>query len=289
MKIGYLGPVGSHSQTAVDVFIEHFRASAGQGGSVLKVPMTTLNQILEAVEEGSLELGCVPVENALEGSVAEILDNMALRMENTRIKAEFIRPVRHALIRRFEFLEGIQYVHSHPQAIGQCRQAVYDLLGTDVKFLPATSTSEAVKSLLTLDESHAALGSAKAAEHYGLEILVENIGNYNQNATRFLIISGQDLPEEASFDAKYPRKTSLCLSPHQNKPGALLEVLTILASYQLNMSKIESRPTKKCLGEYLFHLDIEGEISQEAENRLKGQTSYYKCLGIYPQLGELSA
>jgi prephenate dehydratase len=255
----------------------------------LMVPMVTLTHILESIEDGSVDFGCVPVENSLEGSVAEVLDSLALRLNKTRIAGEFVRPIRHSLIRRLEFLKGIAFIHSHPQAIGQCREAIHELLGPDVKFVPASSTSEAVKSLLTLDETHAALGSAKAAQHYNLEVLIENIGNLNQNATRFLILTANgaakylDNPKISSLQP--PIKTSMCVGLNENRPGALLEILTLLARYQLNMTKIESRPTKKCLGEYLFYLDVEGTIPPDVLALIEAETSFLKTLGVYPALG----
>lgn len=286
MRIGYLGPAGSHSHSAAELFVQRFTGIAGDSSPTL-LPLVTLAHILDAVEEKALEIGCVPVENALEGSVSEVLDSLALRLKDTRIVGEFIRPVQHALIRKYEFMEGIQFIHSHPQAIGQCREALYALLGRDIKFVPTSSTSEAVKSLLSLDETHAALGSCQAAKHYGLEVLVPNIGELTHNATRFLLLSAHPNFNNNAFTAKR-YKTSLCIGLHQNKPGALLEILTLLARFELNMSKIESRPTKKSLGEYLFYLDIEGALSAEAEAALQEQTHFYKCLGTYPCLGMLT-
>jgi prephenate dehydratase len=288
-KIGYLGPSGSHSQTAARVFAERSLGLRSAGSGITLVPMMTLTHILDAVEEEAVTLGIIPVENALEGSVAEVLDSLSLRLTKTTIRAEFVRPVQHALIRKYEFVDGIAYIHSHPQAIGQCREAVHALLGPDVKFVPASSTSEAVKSLMQLDESHAALGTVQAAKHYGLEVLIENIGNMSQNATRFLVVAAGEVPGMTDPETSgLPWKTSLCLGLHENKPGALLEIITVLARFGANMSKIESRPTKKSLGEYLFYLDIEGAVTPEAEAAIREQTSLYKCLGVYPMYGVLN-
>lgn len=288
MRIGYLGPAGSHSHDAAEILLQ--RCFRHASASLMLAPMMALTHILEAVEEGSLDIGCIPVENALEGSVAEVLDNLAMRLDRTRIIGEFVRPIRHSLIRRFEFLEGISYVHSHPQAIGQCRQALYELLGPHVKFVPTTSTSEAISALLTLDETHAALGSSRAARHYNMEILIENIGGFNQNTTRFLVVASAAGIQQLDPDfipGSSSIKTSLCMGLKANRPGALLEILTLLAEHRLNMSKIESRPTKKCLGEYLFYLDIEGTIPPEILGLLQQETSFFKCLGAYPALGIL--
>ncbi len=288
MRIGYLGPAGSHSQVAAEMFAQRY-VSHGDNTSLLPVPMMSFRQILDAVDEGALDLACVPVENALEGSVGEVLDSLALKLSRTQIVAEFVMPIQHALIRKYEFMEGIAFVHSHPQAIGQCRDAVYELFGTDVKFIPAASTSEAVKALLTLDETHAAIGSCKAAQHYGLEVLIENLGNNTRNATRFLVLSSQSPQSLAHLEAgPGMMKTSLCLGMHENKPGALLEVLMLFAEHQLNMSKIESRPAKKSLGDYLFYVDIEGTVPVEVMQKLEAKTSFLRCLGVYPSLGQLS-
>jgi prephenate dehydratase len=286
LKIAYLGPGGSHSHAAVQAFVDLCLQT--EASAVSLIPMSTMTHILDAVDEGALDLAAIPVENALEGSVAEILDSLTLVCHNTHVIAEFVRPIRHALIRRYEFLEGISCVHSHPQAIGQCRDAVYSLLGKDIKFVPASSTSEAVKSLLTMDETHAALGSVQAAQHYGLEILVENIGDLQQNATRFWMLSASQANQALlKKPLTMTLKTSLCLGLEENRPGGLLCILGILAEHQLNMSKIESRPTKRILGEYLFYLDIEGEIPAEVEAAIRNNTSVFKCLGIYPTFGTL--
>jgi prephenate dehydratase len=110
-----------------------------------------------------------------------------------------------------------------------------------------------------------------------------------QNATRFLVISSRlEHPMFEELSQGKPLKTSLCIGLHENKPGALLAILQTLAQYQLNMSRIESRPTKKMLGEYLFYLDIEGLIPPQAEIAIQEQTSFYKCLGVYPMLGVLT-
>ncbi len=288
MKLAYLGPTGTHSQAAAETFAHRYLHDAQQ--RMTFVPMVSLAQILESVEDNAVDLGCIPVENALEGSVAEVLDSLALKLEKTRIVAEFVRPIQHALIRRYEFWEGIQFIHSHPQAIGQCRDAIYARMGTQVKFVPASSTSEAVKALLTLDETHAAIGSVNAARHYGMEVLEENIGNLSQNATRFLMISAGSA---WSFDTlEMPLtdvKTSLCVGLKANRPGALLQILTAIAQYDLNLSKIESRPSKKCLGEYLFYLDIEGLVTDAMLNRIREETAFLKVLGVYPVLGVLGA
>jgi len=279
MKIAYLGPAASHSQGACQAFTTQFMPHQ----PMRLIPMASLTQVLEAVEEGVVDLGCVPVENALEGAVSEVLDVLALKLSKTRIVAEFVRPIRHALIRQYPVLEGIRFVHSHPQAIGQCREAIYELLGKDVKIVTAASTSEAVKNLLNLDETHAALGTVQAAAHYGLDVVVDNIGDLNQNQTLFLILSANQTFLDVGHI--YPIKTSLCLGQLENKPGALLEILTILAKFQLNMSKIHSRPSKQCLGEYVFFIDLEALLPAEAEQVLRERAAFYRDLGIYPALG----
>jgi len=283
MKLGYLGPAGSYSQSAAELFAQRYCDEQ----NVMLLPMVGFTPILQMVEDGALELACIPVENALEGSVAEVLDALALKMPHTQIVAELVRPIQHALIRRIEFIEGIRFVHSHPQAIGQCRDAVYELLGPDINFIPESSTSEAVRGLLGHDETHAALGSVEAARHYGLDVLIENLGNLSHNATRFVIVSGP-LPVSLAFKQNLPYKTSLCVGLPHNRPGALLNLLNVLASYQLNLSKIESRPTKRSLGEYLFYFDVEGLIPPEATDALQAQTDFYRVLGVYPVLGVLS-
>lgn len=287
MKIAYLGPAGSHSHEAAELFSVRFIQPMLDKAPFL-LPLMTLTQILETVDEGAVELACIPVENVLEGSVGEVLDGLALRFQNTQIIAEYVRPIQHALIRRLDVMEGIQFIHSHPQAIGQCREELQKLLGSNVKFLPTTSTSEAVKTLLSLDETHAAIGSAKAALHYGLEVLYPNLCNHTQNVTRFWVISAQQPPISIATTESFPQKTSLCVGLKQNRSGALLEVLSLFARHRLNLTKIESRPAKKMLGEYLFYLDVEGALSDQVNSELAEVTEFIRPLGIYPSLGALT-
>ncbi len=282
MQLAYLGPEGSHSEAAVEAVMH-------QVGKLLTMPKPSLGQILEAVETQSVEVGCVPVENALEGSVGEVLDTLAMRTHHTRILAEFIRPIHHALIRVREGLDNIQFIHSHPQALGQCRETLYTRFGKEIHLIPAAATSEAVRSLLELDETHAALGTVQAAQRHGLKIVLPDITLQQHNATRFLLLTA--LQETPSWFqpllSKDSLKTSLCVGHKENRPGALLEVLTILARYHLNMTKIESRPAKRHLGEYLFYFDVEGAVSPEAEQELREVTDFFKCMGTYPALGVL--
>lgn len=286
--LGYLGPAGSHSHLAVDTLLSQGVLTA----PVSALPFPGFTAILSALEDGSLDLACLPVENAIEGAVNEVLDTLALKAQHTRIVAEFVRPIQHALIRQYSTLNGIRFIHSHPQALGQCRDTLETLLGPEIKYLAATSTSDAVKALVGMDETHAAIGTVQAASHYGFDVVVDNISSQDNNATRFLLLSHSAFEADALVNvtlAGGQMKSSLAISVAVDKPGALLELLSVLAEAQLNMSKIESRPSKTMLGRYVFYIDIEGVVPEVVYQRLESQARFFKRIGVYPVLGVLEA
>lgn len=288
MKIGYLGPTGTHSHAATKKLKRLLREQGKQAQkrSITLFPMASFTQLLMDVEHQALELACVPIENSIEGAVNEVIDNLALHLNHCQIVGDVVLPIQHALIRVVGALEGIQFIHSHPVALNQCRGRLYELLGYDITFVTATSTAEAVKTLLNSDESHAALATKEVADHYGLDIVIPDCSEYLQNATRFLLIAHHDHnPLKELNTSDLPRKSTYCLAFKEDAPGVLMRGLSVLAEANLNMIKIESRPTKQELGKYMFSIDIEGDVPAEVEAALKAQCTFFKCLGNYPVLG----
>jgi prephenate dehydratase len=280
--LGYLGPAGSHSHAAALAFSCWAKDALPEKHTSL-LPLSTLSQIIDTVSSGDIPLGCIPIENALEGSVNEVLDG--LFESPLQIACDFVRPIRHALIRKHPSLQGIEAVYSHPQALGQCRKALSEMLGPDIKLISALSTAEAVKQLGSSSETFAAIGTQEAAQYYGFDVVCEHIGSLDHNQTRFLVISQQ--PEviarfQSIAEPQAALKTSFCIELTANHPGALLAVLQILAMYKLNMSKIESRPTKQALGEYVFYIDIEGVLPETVSRVIREQSSRFQSLGTYP-------
>ncbi|MCA9808509.1 MAG: hypothetical protein KC476_11195, partial [Cyanobacteria bacterium HKST-UBA06] len=225
MRVGYLGPTGTHSHVAAKQFKQMLRQH-NTADSVALFPMATFTQLLHDVEAQAIELACVPIENALEGSVNEVIDNLALYRDELAIVGDFVIPIRHALIRTVSARDGIQFIHSHPHVWNQCRQTIYDLLGHDVTYISTSSSAEAIRALNAQDASHAALGTLEAAEHHGLDIVMEDCSAHNKNATRFLLIAHKDTNPLADWAIDtLPRKTSYCFAFREDEAGILIKGL----------------------------------------------------------------
>ena len=282
MKIGYLGPEGSHSYEALEalmgssVFLSSCAISIEAG--------LTLTQLLTDLTHQKLDAVLVPMENALEGVVTEVMDRLALESKMPTIQLELTRNIQHRLIRKKEGLSGIQTVVSHLQAIAQSRDALTQLLGSDIIWVPAPSTSKAVEMLVDMDENTAALGTLSAAKANSYYVVLDDAAQNPNNQTCFVLLSGHEhLLKELPSTIKY--KTSICVSPKVNGPGVLLDILECLKSFQLNMTKIQSRPTKRQLGEYMFLIDFEGKAPETFYTQLNQTAASLKVLGEYPCLG----
>jgi len=221
----------------------------------------------------------VPIENSIEGSVNIKID-LLIKEKDIKIKGEIILPVRHCLFSKKVYsLEQIKIVYSHSQALYQCREFLYNKI-PDAVLKETASTSQAAKRVIKSKTPTAAIGSKRLAEIYNLVMLSENIQDFPENYTRFIVISKTDcLPTGCD-------KTSLVFST-ENKPGSLYRVLGFFAGKNLNLTKIESRPSKRVLGEYIFFLEVEGhredKILKKVLKRVKENSTFYKLLGSYPR------
>lgn len=266
----FLGPAGTFSEEAL--------FSLGLD-DIEPVACATLPDVFDAVESTECEHGIVPIENSVEGSVNATLDALAFDHDLT-IVSEVVLDIRHALIAaQGTKLHDIGVVVSHPQATGQCRRWLFkNLPGVDI--VAANSTAEAVQRAVA-ESGTAAVGTELAARLNGGEVLARSIEDYKGNQTRFVVL-GNGIAQRTGHD-----KTSLALFMHKDRPGALLMILSEFAYGQINLTKIQSRPTKKQLGEYMFFLDCEGHVSDQAVGlaldclRLKLRT--LKVLGSYPR------
>jgi len=272
IRIGFLGPAGTFSQEAVRVYTKG-------APEFIECAYTTVSDVILAVKSGEVDEGMIPVENSLEGAVNETLDIMSEEGE-VLIKAEVIIPIRqHLLVKRGIQKHQISKVISHPQAIGQCRKFLKSFL-SDANIGLVNSTAEAAKMVAESDGSIAAVGAAAAAGEYELDILQKDIQDRKNNYTRFIIVSLNAETQKTGND-----KTSIVFST-EDKPGSLYRILDIFNLWDINMTRIESRPAKKQLGQYIFFIDIEGHIQDrdvsDALTMVKRKTSYYKYLGSYP-------
>ena len=267
-KIGFLGPVGTFTE----------EAAALVGNNL--VAFDTILQVLDAVEKNEVDVGVVPIENSIEGPVGITLD-LLVHDYDLKIKREIIIPVSHnLLINPKTNINNIEFVNSHMQALSQCRNFI-ESLNVVVNATPSTSAAaEMVKG----NNNSAAIGTKRAAEIYGLKIVETDIQDYKNNVTRFVVISKKDHGQTGND------KTSIVFSIVEDKPGGLYEILGLFADNNINLTKIESRPSKEKLGNYIFFVDLEGhrtdELIRYILNIIRSKVGYIKVLGSYPKEGE---
>ncbi|MDR1327429.1 MAG: prephenate dehydratase [Heliobacteriaceae bacterium] len=248
-NIAYLGPAASFTEMAKDVFCDKYSIKANP------VPMLTIKQVVEYVDQNPGSLGVMPVENSIEGTVCESFDSlMRTKNPNVRFLAETIMPINHCLLARTTEIYSIANIISHPQALAQCREFIHNEMPLNMNIIEAASTAEAARSLQNYNLTYAAIGSQKTADVYMLNVLKENINDDKSNRTRFVLIGDYETA------ATGRDKTSLAFAV-DNKPGALLRVLEVFMKNSINLSYIVSRPSKQKFGEYVFFVAFDGHIS----------------------------
>ncbi|MCT7959966.1 prephenate dehydratase [Laspinema sp. D1] len=272
VSIAYLGPPGTYSEAAAIAYVDQLQQDTGE--ECLLCPYPSISQTLRAVARSQAQRAVVPVENSLEGSVPMTLDAI-WQLDSLQIQRALVLPISHALISPVQELSAIKTVYSHPQALAQCQGWLEQFLPT-VQLIPTNSTTEAVQQLEG-DRFAAAISSQRAAELYDLPIIAFPINDRPDNCTRFWVVSLQPSPGGAY--------TSLGFSVPANLPGALSQPLQVFASRGINLSRIESRPTKRSLGEYLFFLDLECDSRkssvESAFQELRSHTETLKIFGSY--------
>ena len=272
-QIAYLGPHASFSEMAHDLFCNKYNIKA------YPTPQNTIRQVVEFVQNTPDSLGVLPVENSIEGTVRETLDNlMACQNPNIKILSEIIMPIHHCLLSRNTEFYSITGVISHPQALAQCQGFIHDELPRNLNIIEAPSTAEAARSLANYNLTYAAIGSEKTAEVYNLNILRENINDDKSNQTRFILI-GDFETEPTGKD-----RTTLMFTA-ANRPGSLMEILNIFYKNNINLSYISSRPSKHEFGDYIFIVNFDGHIKNktilETVKQVKEKATYMKFMGSY--------
>ena len=272
MATAFLGPRGTFSEEAA-------LAHVGADGELL--PFASIPALTSAVETGLAAEALLPIENSIEGAVSATLD-LLIHETPLRIKAEVVLPVRHFLVAApGATLADIRVVSSKPEALGQCRRFL-DRCLPGVGQEAALSTAAAVRDAATGgDRTRAAIGPARAAEIYEGAILAHDIQDVRTNLTRFVVLGQEDAPPTGDD------KTSLGFTVTANVPGALHRILGEFAAEQLQLTKVESRPTKGWLGEYVFLLDLEGHrqdppVARVLE-RIREACALLKVFGSYPR------
>jgi prephenate dehydratase len=279
-SIAHLGPVGTYAEQAALAYAQWWSSQTQQPEPHL-VPYPSMSQTLYAVERSETDMALVPIENSIEGSVTTTLDTL-WQVDDLKICQALVLPIIHVLVTHAAKLTTLKTVYSHPQPLGQCQQWLAQHL-PQVCLLPTHSTTEALKYIA--DGSVAAITSERAANLYGLPILERSIQDYPDNCTRFLVITRPQSNIEIPLIPKAPVFTSLAFSLRRNVPGSLVTPLQIFADRQINLSRIESRPSKRSLGDYVFFVDAEAALEtdamQSALTLLKEHTEQLKVLGDY--------
>ena len=268
VEVAFQGEIGAYSEEAAFQFF---------GSSIQIKPCESLEGVFKVVEEGQVQFGVVPVENSLEGSISRVYD--LLLDSALKVCGEIELRVIHCLIASpGAGLDTIKRVYSHPQALAQCRNFLKHL---DCELIPTYDTAGSVKMIKKSGmPDSAAIASARAAEIYGMKVIAQEIEDNPNNFTRFFILSKEDSPPLGND------KTSIVFST-KDRPGALYESLREFASRNINLTKLESRPTRQKPWQYNFYLDFEGhredKSAREALENLEKTSIFVKILGSYPK------
>lgn len=265
-KVAYLGPRATFT---------HMACMQKFGSSAQYIPVNSIKDVFSEVERGRAHFGVVPIENTTEGVVNHTLDMFI--DSNLLIYGEVLQEVSHHLLSKSGVVGEVKKIYSHPHAIAQCRH----WLETNLPHVPVSEVASTARAaeICVDDPSAGAIASELAAQLYGLKVIRSRIEDNMNNFTRFLVLS-QKPPERTGKD-----KTSLMLSV-KDKVGALYDLLRPFASHGLNMTKIESRPSRRKAWEYIFFVDVEGHMEEErvkkAVEEIKGRCLFMKVLGSYP-------
>jgi prephenate dehydratase len=277
LAIAFLGPVGTFTEEALLTQPDLARAKL--------VAMPTFSAVITAVEHGDADLGFVAIENAIEGTVNITQDTLAFDVD-LLVQREVVLPIHLALVARpGTTVDQVTHVWSYPHALAQCRKYLERELPT-VEGDATNSTADAARMIAERDDVHgAAIAPVRAAEVYGLDVLAHPIEDHDDNATRFLLVGREGIPAPTGHD-----KTSIVVFQRADEPGSLLAILQEFAARGINLSKLESRPTRRGLGDYCFLIDLEGhlrdEVVADALRSLKAKQADVKFLGSFPAAGD---
>lgn len=267
LSVGYLGPRGTFSEEA---------AARRFGAATKTVPCGSIDEVFRKVEAGQVSYGVVPVENSTEGAIGRTLD--LLLGTPLRICGEIVLPVHHCLMSKTGRAESVRRIYSHAQSLAQCHEWLSQNY-PQAERVPVVSNSEAARLAAQDEDSSAAIAAKPAAALYALTVLAENIEDEPTNTTRFLVLGRQDVAPSGRD------KTSMVMSA-RNRPGAVHALLAPLAENGVSMTKLESRPSRTGMWEYVFFVDIEGHQQDEkvapALAGLREKAAFLKILGSYP-------
>jgi prephenate dehydratase len=270
-RVGYLGPKGTFTHEAALMYIQKRCREL--------VEYTSIPELIYGMDAREVDRAVVPMENTLEGTVSITID-MLIHEVDVKICGEMILPVHHCLLAQPGVdIEDLDTILSHPQALAQCRKFIHNNFKA-IEVRTTASTAAAAKQVMQGCRRWGAIASRHAADIFNLEILRKNIEEHYGNSTRFVILSKE---------AKGPTgadKTSIVFTV-DDQPGSLYHALKVFADKQINLTKIESRPMKTLLGQYLFLVDFEGhaqdDIIKDVLEKLSRDSKYFTVLGSYPK------
>ena len=270
VKIAYLGPQGTYTE----------QAALDYNPTAELLPYGSIPAAIAAAGSGEADEAIAPIENSIEGVVTYTVD-LLIHESPLKIKSEVIVPIHHCLLTHPDALiEDIRVVYSHPQAIAQCRGYLNRHL-PNAEHIASLSTAGAVEDMNASRYPAAAISSRRAAELFDAHIVESNISDIPNNRTRFVALGKSDA-EPTGDD-----KTSVCFDFAEDLPGVLYRTLGELATREINMLKIESRPDRKSMGRYVFLIDMDGHrldaVVAEAIAAMREMTSMFKILGSYPK------
>ncbi len=269
-KILYLGPEGSNSQLAAGVFENKLKINTEM------IPVSTITKAIEILDsEDDSTAAVLPIENSIEGIVRETIDNLIQTGADVFIQAEITVPICHCLIAKGK-KEEIKTIVSITQAVAQCKKYIADNFPEVIGFSLYPSTSGAAIYIKDKDSSFASISNELCAGLYGLNVIEKDINDVKDNKTRFILVAKKNLCKEKKS------RTSISFTT-ENKPGALLKILEIFKNNNLNLIYLESRPSKKKFGEYIFYADIDKgfEDIKEVLEEVNKNCGYYRLLGSY--------
>ena len=280
VRIGFLGPEGTFTEEAL------LSEPAYTGSDI--TPFASLVEVLESVRQGSMDLGFIPLENAIEGTVRDIIDSLVFDFD-LRIQSEVVLDIHlHLMAAPGHSLSEIEQVASIPVATAQCRRFLSEHL-PNAELVATNSTADAARLLgqgdpLLTGRPTAAIAPRLAASLYGLEVLAERVEDHPDNQTRFIAVAPSGIPAPTGHD-----RTSIACFQNADHPGSLYAILGHFAARNINLSKLESRPTKQALGDYCFIIDFEGHIADamvaDCLADLHAELAGVKFLGSYPASG----
>lgn len=270
MRLAHLGPRGTYTEAAA---IAHDPTAD-------LVPCATVAAAIEAVRRGDADAAVCAIENSIEGGVKDTLDQLLGEGFALRVSGEVVLPIRHALVGRAGVdARTATVVYSHPQALAQCRRRLSEL-APRAQPVAALSTAAAIEGALQ-ETGAVAVGNALAADLYGAEVLADDIADEPGNETRFVVLSAEDAPSTGDD------KTSVGFTTSHDRPGSLVEVLGAFASRGINLTHVESRPTRRQLGTYVFLVDLQGHRTDlpivEALEDVARDTLELFVFGSYPR------